>query len=115
MAGIDFQALRREVRMIAVLALLGFVPARRHGSQLRGPCPIHRSKRPESTSFSANLARSVYRCFACGSCGNQLDLWAAATGQPLHQAARELCEKLHHPLPLLPRASPLRKKSAPRG
>lgn len=115
MAGIDYRALRREIGIDAVLNLLGFVPAQRHGSQVRGPCPIHRSPRLESRSFSANLARNAYRCFACGSAGNQLDLWMAATQLPLHQAARDLCERLHHPPPRLPSSPTADKKSASRG
>jgi DNA primase len=114
MAGIDFQRLRRDIGMEAVLRLLGFVPARRHGSQVRGPCPIH-GERAGSRSFSANLSQNAYRCFHCGSSGNQLDLWAAATAKPLHQAAIDLCEKLSHPAPLLRTSRNIRKKSAPRG
>jgi DNA primase len=115
MAGIDFRALRNEVGIETVLKLLGFAPARRRGSQVRGPCPIHGAKHRESPSFSANLSRNAYRCFRCGSSGNQLDLWAAATAQPLHQAAMDLCEKLNHPVPLLQRSQYGRKKSVPRG
>ncbi len=115
MAGIDFQALRREIGMEAVLNALGFVPARVRGSQVRGPCPIHEAKRRGSTSFSANLARNAYRCFHCGAAGNQLDLWAAATRRPLHQAAIDLCEKLNNPLPLLKRSPDGRRKSVPPG
>lgn len=102
MAGIDFRAVRSEVGMDAVLRLLRFVPSRRRGEQLRGPCPVHGSHRRESRSFSVNLAKNAWRCFHCGLAGNQLDLWAAATGQPLHQAAIDLCEKLHRPIPRLP-------------
>jgi DNA primase len=112
MAAIDFRALRREIGMEAVLKLLGFAPAHRHGSQVRGPCPIHEPTGARSRSFSANLAKHAYRCFRCGSSGNQLDLWAAATAQPLHQAAVELCEKLNQPIPLL-RQENGRRKSAP--
>jgi DNA primase len=101
MPAIDYRMLRREIDIKAVLKLLGFVPTSRRGDQVRGPCPIHRS---QNKSFSANLAGNVYRCFRCGSAGNQLDLWAAAKQLPLHQAAKDLCEKLHHPLPLLPRS-----------
>jgi DNA primase len=115
MVGIDFQRLRREIGMEAVLKLLGFVPARRHGSQVRGACPIHKPERAASRSFSANLAKNAYCCFRCGSSGNQLDLWAAATGQPLHQAAMDLCEKLNHPAPLLRTSRNIPKKSTPRG
>jgi DNA primase len=103
MAGIDFGALRFEVGMATVLDLLGFVPWQRRGDQLRGPCPVHRSHSPKSRSFSVNLARNACRCFHCGLSGNQLDLWAVATRQPLYQAAIDLCEKLHRPVPRLGR------------
>lgn len=103
MAHIDFRTLRAEVDLAAVLDLLGFIPSRRRGPQLRGPCPLHAQRRPRSRSFSANLEKNVYRCFHCGSKGNHLDLWAAATHQPLRHAAIDLCKKLHHPVPRLPR------------
>ncbi len=110
MAAIDFRTLRREVGLDAVLKLLGFVPLQRRGGQVRGTCPLHTPKRPGSRSFSANIERNVYHCFHCGSSGNQLDLWTAATGQPLHQAAMELCAKLNRPVPRRPTDG---KKSAP--
>jgi len=113
MAGIDYPALRREISMDTVLKRLGFIPARIQGNQVRGPCPLHEPKRPRSTSFSANLVRNAYRCFHCGAAGNQLDLWAAATRQPLYQAAIDLCEKLNRPTPLLPGSPSGRTKSAP--
>ena len=123
MAGIDFRTLRREVGMEAVLKLLGFVPVQRRGGQVRGACPLHAPQRagyPRAgyppaggRSFSANIERNAYRCFHCGSSGNQLDLWAAATGQPLHQAAIELCEKLHCPVPWLARRQTGPKNPAP--
>jgi DNA primase len=103
MAGIDFRMLRSEVSIAAVLDLLGFVPSQRHGPQVRGPCPVHGRYRQRSRSFSAHLEKDAYRCFHCGSSGNQLDLWAAATRQPLYQAAIDLCEKLHRPVPRLNR------------
>jgi DNA primase len=115
MPAIDYRTLRREIDIEAVLKLLGFVPTSRRGNQLRGPCPIHRSQPPQSRSFSANLACNVYRCFRCGSAGNQLDLWAAAKQMPLHQAAKDLCEKLRHRLPLLPRSQIKTEKSTLRG
>ncbi|MCH7726774.1 MAG: hypothetical protein IH991_09880 [Planctomycetes bacterium] len=67
-----------------VLDLLGFAPVSTRGDQLRGSCPIHGSSSSQSRSFSANLAKNSYRQFKCESDGNQLDLWAAATGQSLH-------------------------------
>ena len=103
MTGIDFRLLRCQVGMGAVLDLLGFVATQRRGRQVRGPCPLHGPHTRQSRSFSAHLEKNLYRCFHCGSSGNQLDLWAAATRQPLYQAAVALCERLHHPVPHLPR------------
>ena len=117
MAGIDFRVLRSQVGMAAVLELLGFVPRQRRGNQVRGACPVHQPHRTGDPlaggrSFSAHLGNHVYRCFHCRSSGNQLDLWAAATRQPLYQAAIALCERLHRPVPQLVRHDE-RKKSAP--
>jgi DNA primase len=103
MAGIDFRTLRATVDIRTVLDLLGFVPASRRGDQLRGPCPVHKENHHASRCFSAHLTKQAYRCFRCGSSGNPLDLWASATGQPLHQAAIDLCERLRQPVPWLPR------------
>jgi DNA primase len=97
--GVDFHELRSQVSIDQVLELLGFVPASTRGDQARGPCPIHGSSSPRSRSFSVDLGKNAYRCFTCGSKGNQLDLWAAATQQSLYDAAIDLCEKLHVPIP----------------
>ena len=101
--GIDFEAVRSQVSMAQVLKLLGFVAQRSKGEQVRGPCPVHRSASPRSRSFSANLGKNAYRCFGCGSAGNQLDLWAAATKTSLHDATIDLCEKLHLEVPWIRR------------
>ena len=112
MSRIDFRVLRSQIGISAVLDLLGFVASQRRGGQVRGPCPVHRSRHPGSRSFSAHLTSNIYQCFRCGSRGNQLDLWAAATRQPLYQAAIALYERLHRPLPRLPRHPAQPKKSA---
>jgi len=113
MAGIDFRVIRWQVPMATVLKLLGFVPSQRRGDQLRGPCPVHAPRSPRSRSFAANLSKNACHCFRCGMSGNQLDLWAAATGQPLYQAAIDLCQRLHRPVPRLSRPHPGRNKSTP--
>jgi DNA primase len=82
-----------------VLALIGFVPQETCGEQLRGPCPVHGSVSPSSRSFSVNLRRNAYRCFKCGSSGNQLDLWAALSKTDLHTATVNLCERLQLDIP----------------
>jgi len=114
MAAIDYRVLRREISLAAVLNLLRFAPARHRGGQVRGPCPLHASPRLKSRSFSVSLPRNAYRCFHCGSRGNQLDLWAAATQQPPYQAAIDLCGRLNQPVPWLPRqrTRPIKFRSA---
>jgi len=112
MPALDYRALRRQIGLAAVLHLLGFVPHQRRGDQVRGRCPLHQQAGPTSRSFSANLKRNAYRCFRCGSAGNQLDFWAAATQQPLYQAAIDLCGKLNQPLPRLATRRTRKTKSA---
>jgi DNA primase len=99
MPGIDFAAARAGIALAEVLDLLDFVAWESRGDQVRGPCPVHRSTSPSSRSFSANLKRQIYRCFKCSSCGNQLDLYAAATGLSLFEATVALCERLHREVP----------------
>src|SRR5262249_61275931 len=99
MPGIHFAEARSRIALAEVLAVLGFVPCESSGDQVRGPCPVHHSATPSSRSFSANLRFHLYRCFTCGSSGNQLDLYAAATGLSLFEAAVALCEKLHREVP----------------
>ena len=91
MPGIDYRQLRQQITMREILDLIGFQPTSRHGSQLRGPCPIPGCSSASDRSFSVHLARQVYHCFACRSRGNPLDLWAAVRGLPIHQAAMDLC------------------------
>jgi len=100
---IDYGALRQQVSMAEVLALVRFQPASRRGDQVRGKCPIHVSDRDRSRVFSANLRRNVYQCFSprCASKGNQLDLYVAWTGLSLYDAAIDLCAKLGIDVPYL--------------
>jgi DNA primase len=97
--GIHFAEVRAQITMAEVLDLLGFVPSSISGAHVRGPCPLHRSGKGRSRSFSAHLERQVYRCFRCGSFGNQLDLYAAAKGLTIFAAAVKLCEQLHREIP----------------
>jgi DNA primase len=102
MAAIDYRALRQRLRLAQVLELLDFVPSRRCGAQVRGPCPVHGVHRPQSRSFAAHLQWQCWRCFHCGAGGNALDLWVAVTGLPVYEAALDLCRRLHLDVPWLP-------------
>ncbi len=109
MPRIDFRAARAQLRLADVLTLAGFTPSSRHGLQLRGPCPVHRSQRPASRSFAAHVGKNVWHCFVCGAGGNALDLWSALTGQPVYAAVVDLCARLGQEVPLLePRRVPSR-------
>ena len=101
MPGVRFPEVRSRVSMAQVLALLQFAPSERSKEEIRGPCPVHGSTSPKSRSFSANLKKNVYRCFSCGSAGNQLDLYAAATRQSLLASAIDLCERVGCEVPWL--------------
>jgi DNA primase len=102
MPAIDYRAARALVPLADVLGLLGWLPRRRPGPQLRGPCPLHRSRSATSRSFAAHLGKNAWHCFRCGAGGNALDLWAAVTRQPLHAAVLDLCQRLGRDVPWLP-------------
>ena len=101
MVGVRFQEVRSLVSMAQVLELLGFVAQEASGNGVRGACPVHGATSPKSRSFSANLKKRVYRCFGCGSAGNHLDLYAAATRQDLYAAAVDLCQRVGCAVPWL--------------
>lgn len=103
MPGIDFNRLRAEITMEHVLNLLGFEPTGRSGQQWYGRCPLHESPSERSRSFSVNVVLGRYYCHRCHSRGNPLELWAAATGQPLHRAAINLCGRLGREVPWIQR------------
>ena len=113
MPGIDYHQVRQQVSMTQVLDLIGFQATRRRGLQLRGPCPIPGCHSTSRRVFSVHLTRQIYHCFACGSHGNPLDLWAAVRRLPLHPAAIDLCRTADLPLPWLPTSSTTSTASQP--
>ena len=99
---IDFAAVRAAITIAAVLQLLGWQAISTRGAQQRGPCPLHGSTSGTSHCFSAKLDANIFHCFKCGNSGNTLDLWAKAKQLSVYDAAIDLCERLHIPLPTLP-------------
>ena len=95
---IDYVYLREQISIDQVLRYLGHYD-RLHGGgvQLRGPCPIHGSSRPQSRSFAVHLEKNVFRCFhpPCAAQGNALDLWATVRKLPIYEAALDLAETFH--------------------
>ena len=112
--GIHFAEVRARITLADVLGLLGFVPCESSGDQVRGPCLVHHSISPLSRSFSANLKLHIYRCFKCGSSGNQLDLYAAVTGLGVFEATVALCEQLHREIPWILNGTSAQARTASR-
>jgi DNA primase len=102
MPAIDFRQLRADITMAEVLDLLGFVVVEHRGDEVRGRCPFHEpSPHGKHRSFAANLRKNLFHCFKCQAAGNQLDLWARVSKKPIHEAALDLCARLHKEVPHL--------------
>jgi DNA primase len=102
--GVDFDRVRALVTMEQVLNLLRFEASSRSGVQWYGSCPLHDAGAGRRhRSFSVNVAIGRYTCHCCGSHGNPLELWAAATKLPLYQAAIDLCHRLGCEVPWIRR------------
>ena len=115
MPGIHFATVRATIPLADVLKLIGFVPCETSRDQVRGPCPVHHSADSRSRSFSANLNRHIYKCFTCGSKGNQLDLYASVTGLSLFEAAITLCKQLDREIPWMQEGKPSCEQGSRRG
>lgn len=96
---IDYAAVRSQIPMSLVLELLGFEPTRIRGSQYRGRCLL-----PDcgGKSFSVNVSRNAWHCFACRRGGNQLDLWSRLNAGSFYASTERLCTLAGIPVPNLP-------------
>lgn len=113
MPAVDFREACARLPLAEVLDLLGFVPSQRRGDQVRGPCPLHPSRRRTSRAFAAHLGKNVWHCFGCGAGGNALDLWVACTRQPPHAAVIDLSTRLGRAVPWLRRARAQEESAMP--
>jgi len=105
---IDYQALRRQIPIERVLALMAYSATSHRGQQLRGTCPFHAAEESHPRCFAVHLSKGVFRCFHCGVHGNQLDLWARWRGLSLYGAAINLCRHAGVDIPLRDRNSAAR-------
>jgi hypothetical protein len=104
MPGVDFAIVRSKISLAQVLDLVGFIPIRRAGPQLRGPCPLRQCVSSDRHRFSANLTRNQFQCFSCGAKGGQLELWAAITSdQSIYNATIDLCLRVGIEVPWIRR------------
>ena len=103
MTGIDYAAIRQRIAIRRVLELIAYQPTSMRGDQWRGSCPLGHpaSNGKRDRCFSVNLTRNAFRCFRCQCSGNQLDLWAAVTRQPLYLASIDLCQQVGIEVPTL--------------
>ena len=87
---VSFAEVKAAVSMRLVLEDYGVLEKlRRSGrEQYRGRCPIHRGEGPDA--FHAHLGKNVFHCFACGACGNVLDLVAELEECSAREAALRL-------------------------
>lgn len=88
---LNFTILKSKLSISDVLKQSQWKERTRRGGQLRGPCLIHGSD-SDDRSFAVNTNKNVYCCHSCGSQGNALDLLAAISSKPLHEAAWEWIE-----------------------
>ena len=97
MPALDYAALRREIPIHCILELIDFQLSSRRGTQWRGQCPLpgHPLTNKCDASFCVNVQRNIYYCHRCKTGGNQLELWTAIVPFEIHDAAVDLCQKLH--------------------
>ena len=89
---LDFAHLKKQLPLARVLDQLGLSDRLRgSGAQRRCACPLHRGD-ARGRTFSVNLDENVFHCFdkQCGRKGDVIDLWAAAHGYGLREAALDL-------------------------
>ena len=97
---INYRELKQSIRLIQLLARIGWKSTEGRGDQLRGPCPLaacvsctstdSHGRRRRQRDFSMNDAKNVFRCFRCGAAGNVLGFWQAYRQTTREIAANEL-------------------------
>lgn len=89
---VDFKLIKEAVTMEMVLVQYGIADVVRKGNEVRGACPFHNSK--SKTSFSVNLEKNTFCCFAanCKARGNVLDFVAKMEDCTVRDAAIKLDE-----------------------
>jgi DNA primase len=89
---VDFAHRNSQLPLARVLDQLGLTARRRgQGAQRGCACALHRGD-ARGRTFSVNLEENVFHCFAreCGRKGDVIDLWSAARGLSLREAALDL-------------------------
>lgn len=90
---VDFKKVKEAVDLPMVLDHYGVKGLVKSGSELRGPCPIHKGLQ-RSKNFTVNVRKNVFKCFSpdCGARGNVLDFVSAMERCSVRDAALKLQE-----------------------
>jgi DNA primase len=94
---IDMGQVKERVSFAAVLELLNWRHVRREAGWYRGGCPVHQRGREHGDCFA--VREGGWKCHSCGRHGDQLRLWAEATGQAIYPATLDLCRRLGVEIP----------------
>jgi DNA primase len=100
--GVDFHALREEIRsrVDIVEVVSQFVPLKRTaGSNWKGLCPFHAEKTP---SFNVNPAKGIFHCFGCGVGGDVFGFLMRQERLTFPEAMRVLARRAGVDLPDAP-------------
>src|SRR5580704_3384960 len=90
MTFIDFQALKQQVTIEQVVAMLG-LRMKKSGNQWRGPCPACRSG--GDRALAVNTGKQAFYCFPSKACGDLIALTAHIRGiSPGKDGQREAAE-----------------------
>lgn len=107
MSWIDFGAVRERVTLDRAVEMLGWTLTREGLVWRAGPCPLACCKSTRCCGYNLTVGR--WRCRACGSYGDVIDLWGLTHGLKVtREAAAELCRAAHVATPYRPRPRALR-------
>lgn len=91
---IDFKAIKIKTEVRPVLEYFGILEhLKPHGQELVGWCPFGKEHGKED-SFSFNVEKKSFQCFACKARGSILDFIAKFRGVTLREAAKVVLEIL---------------------
>lgn len=89
---LDIPAIKRDVRLFAVLDHIGWKAATSKGGSHRGACPLHSDDNHRSRIFV--VTGEDWYCHKCKVGGGALELWKRYYKQDTYTAALDLCKQL---------------------
>lgn len=96
--------IRNAANIVEVIS--NHVSLRKVGHNYQGLCPFHPEKTP---SFTVSEDKQIFHCFGCGIGGNVFSFLMRYHNTSFIQAARDLAQRYHVPLPDISTSAPRRK------